>query len=322
MIPNRSLVPYSDRLNIGTYNDVAGNLTSTTYNFILPSNATANPSFESPRNASPGTTCPSFNDAPIDLLSVNFTGREQEMALIIEFLEIEHGDMPSRCALHGMHGVGKSQVLYALAKYLFKQGRYTNIFCMQATSIEELYKGFSRVLHLVSHPERYATERDARLAAAQRWFENFEGGKWLLILDNVVTETLDFLWHNLPKKNRGDGILFTTLTEDVANALTDVAGEQHGIVELRVPDVRDAANLLLKHLGNDPAAIADANTVRDVVQGVGCLPLAIAQVTAYMAKSYITLDQLLALLKGEHKIEVMCYCHIHCAVRQFTSCHS
>jgi hypothetical protein len=50
------------------------------------------------------------------------------------------------------------------------------------------------------------------------------------------------------------------------------------------------------------------------VQRVGCLPLAIAQVTAYMAETCITLGQLLALLKGAHKIEVMCSCYTRTAL--------
>ena len=40
--------------------------------------------------------CPPFNDAPLDLLSVNLTGREQEIALIIEFLNNLYGDVPAR----------------------------------------------------------------------------------------------------------------------------------------------------------------------------------------------------------------------------------
>jgi hypothetical protein len=80
--------------------------------------------------------CPCFNDAPLDLLSVNFTGREREIAMIIEFLETVYSDVPTRCALHGMHGVGKSQVSNALAKDIYNNGRYTNVFWMQATTIE------------------------------------------------------------------------------------------------------------------------------------------------------------------------------------------
>ena len=57
------------------------------------------------------------------------------MALIIEFLDMLYGDVLTRCALRGMHEVGKSQLFYALAKDLYDKGRYTNVSWMQATIV-------------------------------------------------------------------------------------------------------------------------------------------------------------------------------------------
>ena len=118
----------ADAINIEAYNEIAGNLNSTQLQIHFHQNAAI------PGPSSP-TQCPCFNDAPLDLLSVNFTGREQEIVLIIEFLETVYGDVPTRCALHGMHGVGKSQVSNALVKELHNKGRYTNVIWMQATTI-------------------------------------------------------------------------------------------------------------------------------------------------------------------------------------------
>ena len=285
-------------LNIGTHIDIAGNVNSTQFHFHLPQRAIAGPS--SPRNAA---QCPSFNDAPLDLLSVNFTGREEEMALIIEFLDTLYGDVPARCALHGMHGVGKSQLFYALAKDLYDKGRYSNIFWMQGTTIEKLHQGFSKLLHLVSHPDRSSTDDSAKLTVARRWLEDFDSGRWLLVIDNVARETVDFLREHLPRKNGRGSILFTTLTEDVAKALTDVAGKRHGIVELRIPDIEEAAQLFLKHV-NDAETPADASKIQEVVKGIGCLPLAVAQAASYMTGTGRSLDDMLALFKSERKIEV------------------
>ena len=281
-------------VNIDTYNEVAGNQ----FHFHLPQRAIAGPS--SPKNV---IQCPSFNDAPLDLLSVNFTGREQEMALIIELLDTLYGDVPTRCALHGMHGVGKSQIFYALAQDLYDNGRYTNIFWMQATTIEKLHQGFSKLLKLVSHPERSSTDDETRLMAARRWLEDFNSGRWLLVIDNVARETVDFLREHLPRKNGRGNILFTTRTEDVAKALTDVAGKRHGIVELRIPEVEDAAKMFLKHL-DDTEIPADASKIQEVVKGIGCLPLAVAQAASYMTGTGSSLDDMLALFKSERKVDV------------------
>ena len=285
----------ADTVNIDTYIEIAGNSNDLHVN--------------SPQKVSGANShgdivrCPCFNDAPLDLLSVKFTGREREIALIIEFLEIVYGDLPARCALHGMHGVGKSRVSYALAKYLYDKGDCRNVFWMQATTVEKLHQGFSKLLYLVSHPDRSSADDGNRLTAARRWLEDFDSGRWLLVIDNVARETVDFLREHLPRKNGRGNILFTTRTEDVARALTHVAGAQHKVVELRIPNVEDAAKLLLNHLSGSET-LADSSRVQEVVKGVGCLPLAVAQAASYMMETGSSLDDLLTLFKSERKFDV------------------
>jgi hypothetical protein len=291
----------ADTANIEAYNEIAGNLISTHLQVNFHENAVAGPSLH--RDIA---QCPCFNDAPLDLLSVNFTGRKREIALIIEFLEKVFGDVPTRCALHGMHGVGKSQVSNALAKELYNNGRYTNVFWMQATTIEKLHQGFSRLLKLVSHPACSSTDDETRLMAVRRWLEDFNSGRWLLVIDNVSRETVDFIREYLPRKNGRGNVLFTTRTEDVANALTHVAGVRHGVVELRIPDIEDATELFLKHLGDHEIAANESN-VQEVVKGMGRLPLAIAQAASYMTETGSSLDDMLSLFRSERKIDVGIY---------------
>jgi hypothetical protein len=291
----------ADTVHIGALIEATGNSNDLRIN--VPQKPIAGHGAHSPRNV---VECACFNDAPLDLLSVDFTGREREMALIIEFLETAYDDLPTRCALHGMHGVGKSQVSYALAKELYNNGRYTNIFWMQATTIEKLHQGFSRLLKLVSHPACSSTDDETRLMAVRRWLEDFNSGRWLLVIDNVSRETVDFLREHLPRKNGCGNILFTTRTADVAKALTQAAGKRHGVVELRIPDVADAAKLFLKHLGVHETA-ADMSKMQEVVKGVGRLPLAIAQAASYMTETGSSLDDMLALFSSGRKIDVGVY---------------
>ena len=289
----------ADTVSIGALIETTGN--SNNHHIDVPQELIAGA--PSPRNV---VECTCFNDAPLDLLSVNFTGREREIALIIEFLEKVYGDLPTRCALHGMHGVGKSQLFYALAKDLYDEGRYTNVFWMHATTIEKLHQGYSKLLHLVCHPDRLSTDDSIKLTAARRWLEEFNSGRWLLVIDNVARETVDFLREHLPRKNGRGNILFTTRTEDVAKALTQVAGKQHGVVELRIPDVEDAAKLFLKHLGDRETAANDSK-IQEVVKGIGRLPLAIAQAASYMTETKSSLDDMLSLISSERKIDVGIY---------------
>jgi len=303
---NRPLITYGDNLQIGTYNDVRGDQIITNFYFMSPSTSSAADPIS---QASVTPRFARFNDVPLDMLSGDFTGREQEIALITQSFEVQRGDIPSRCAIYGMRGVGKSQASYALAKDLFDQGRFTNIFYVQASSDEKLLQGFSHLLHLVSHPDRFAREPDARLTAARRWLEDFDAGRWLLVIDSITLETVEFIRQHLPRRNRNGSILFVTLTENVAKALTRVAGEQHGMVEFRLPDIHDAAKLFVKLIDDDGASV-DPSKIQEVVKGVGCLPLAIAQVAEFMSDARITLEDMLAILKSERKIDVRFPLHI------------
>ena len=250
----------------------------------------------------------STNNLPIHLLSPNFTGRENDIALITQLLEAVHSDVPTRCAIHGRRGVGKSQVSIKVARDLHDKGRYQHVFWIQASTIEKLYQGFSRLLQAVAHPDRSLHQHSTAVVRfARRWLESDSdsaGVTWLLVLDNVTSETVNLLKEHLPCANSRGNILFTTRTEAVAKALTDVAGEQHGILELRVPDVEEAVNLLLQHLPPATDTKPDTNHAREVVKRVGCLPLAVEQIAAYMITKRTKLYGVLTLLNKASKTDV------------------
>ena len=108
----------------------------------------------SPRNI---VECACFNGAHSISLALISQAVNGEMALIIEFLGTVDGDIPTRSALHGTYGVGKSQVSYALARDLYDKGWYRHIFWMQATTIEKLHQGFSRLESKSAGDESIAT---------------------------------------------------------------------------------------------------------------------------------------------------------------------
>jgi NB-ARC domain len=248
----------------------------------------------------------SFNDAPLDLLSIHFTGREKELADIGRVLKAAHDDVPARCVIHGMHGLGKTQLALQFAKVSFIQNRYSMIFWISATTVEKVNYGFTKVLNLVGHPDRMHPEQGARLIAARRWLENAVSINWLLVLDNADRDTLSFIREHLPRTNRRGNILFTTRAEAVAAALACSAGQQHEIIELGLPNAQDAANLLLKE-GNVDGVAWTPSTIRkaeEVVQCVGRLPFAVSQAAAFMKQSQKDLDEVLLLFHGEHKTQV------------------
>jgi hypothetical protein len=58
-------------------------------------------------------------DAPVDLLSILFTGRTEVLLHIKETFDADCGDVPIRCVIYGtygMHGICKSQLALYFAK--------------------------------------------------------------------------------------------------------------------------------------------------------------------------------------------------------------
>ena len=121
--------------------------------------------------SNPPPPCPSpFNDAPIDHLSIHFTGRKRELALIGKAFKTRR-DIPLRCALHGNQGVGKSQLTYSWAKSTFTKKENAYIMWISATTVEKLFQGFCRLLRFINHPDQSHPDQNARLEAARRWLE-------------------------------------------------------------------------------------------------------------------------------------------------------
>jgi hypothetical protein len=155
------------------------------------------------------------------------------------------------------------------------------------------------------------------LAAARRWLEEVNTGNWLLVLDNVFPDTVDFLRQNLPRQNGRGTMLFTTRTERVALALASTAGERHEVIEVPLLDIEASVELFCRHF--DPGKMDPSSAkVETIVMAVGRLPLAISHAAGYMMESRSSLDDLLELYQGKHKIDVsLSYMNLYCSPAHF-----
>ena len=250
----------------------------------------------------------SFNDAPIDLLSDHFTGREEELKHIENALDVTYGDTPTRFVVRGPPGIGKTQLLLQYVKLSFDK-QYSIIFWISGATVEKANQGLAKVLTLVGHPDRDHQDQSIRLTLAQRWLEesNTSGmRRWLLVFDNVAPETVSFLKENLPRRNPSGNILFTTRTGTVADALASVAGKKHQVFELQAPDLRNATKQLLDEAGidmNGPES-GTKDKAEALVKCIGCLPLAISQAASFAKTPLMNLDGVLDLYNSSHKYEV------------------
>ena len=260
----------------------------------------------------------SFNDSPIDLLSPHFTGREDELDDIGNGLSSSNSNGPTRYALHGMPGVGKTQLTLQFAQLSYNQQRYALVFWISGTTVEKLNQGFAKVLTLVGHPDYSNSDQNIRLTSARRWLEeaNMNGpgpSNWLLILDNINMDTVSFLREHLPRKNASGNILFTARTRDVAKAVTTVAGQPlHRVFELLVPNLEHATKQLLKEAGinsTDPAS-GPINSAEALVKCIGRLPLAISHAASFSKQSQNSLNDVLGLYQSKHKYDVGFNCFV------------
>ncbi|KZP22596.1 TPR-like protein [Athelia psychrophila] len=230
-----------------------------------------------------------FNDAPVDRISPCFMGREGDMHAISSAVEFCDGGTPSRYAIWGMPGLGKSQLALSYANASFNAGSHTHIIWIPATTLEKVNQGLVKVLDLTQHVDRNNPDQGARLTAARLCLEQFDHRlKWLIILDDVTLATLDFLREHLPRQNGIGSILITTRTRDVAKAVTSVAGQQHPVYELKTLSTEQSAKLLFKSAGIHSSATADLESAQKLVKKIGCLPLAVEQAASYMRRSSLT----------------------------------
>jgi hypothetical protein len=222
---------------------------------------------------------------------------------------VNEEDLPTRCAVHGMPGIGKTKLVLRFVQIMFTQLIYSHVFWMSGATPDKLMEGMTKILDIIGHPERTRSEQNAKLTAARLWLEDserFDGVRWLLIVDNVDRSALEFLREHLPRRNMKGNILFTTRAADVADAVICVAGLRHFKLELCVPDLVEATRLLFSSAGINAGTVTLMQKIQaeELVQNLGSLPLAIVQAASYMRQTDMTLDNILQVSKGERKIEV------------------
>ncbi|KIM72204.1 hypothetical protein PILCRDRAFT_804162 [Piloderma croceum F 1598] len=263
-----------------------------------------------PEASNPLPSTLSFNDAPIYLLSPHFSGRKDELDRIGMVFGMSHGDAPTRCAIFGMPGMGKTQLILQYAKLSYNRQQYSIILWISGATIEKLNQGLAKVLTLIGHPDRDHPEQSIRLTSTRRWLEDSGVNsplKWLLIVDNIAMEVVDFLKEHLPRTNCSGNILMTTRTEAVAEAVATVAGQRQFVFELRAPDLRQATKQLLDEAGicigdGSSSSTAEAEAL---VERVGLLPLAISHAASFAKQSHKNLGDVLALYQSNHIYELI-----------------
>ena len=262
-----------------------------------------------PRNNGTKDEAVPINDAPLGILAAHFTDRKTKLVEIGSALTPRPDNLPARCAIVGMPGLGKTQLALKYSLEVFDQARGPMIFWTSAATPEKLAQGLCKILDIVDHVDRDHMDQNVRLSAAQRWLEDAGNSfslPWLLVLDNVNEESVPFLREHLPRANGHGAILLTMRSIDVASALITIDLNQV-ILELEVLSPADASNLLLAELqaSNPDKTASQIAKAEKLVKCVGYLPLAIGHVASFANQHLKRLDYILRLFEDQHAMEVL-----------------
>lgn len=127
-----------------------------------------------------------------------FVGRNAELTILAQQLIPSSGDDMRRksCLLHGIGGVGKSQLAAEFARR--HQKNFSAIFWIASSTKEKLKRSIAALAlklpqHQISEGARSVSkitgkDLDAIIDEVLKWFSQPLNNKWLLIFDNVDRE--------------------------------------------------------------------------------------------------------------------------------------
>ncbi|MEV6306863.1 tetratricopeptide repeat protein [Actinoplanes sp. NPDC051861] len=193
-----------------------------------------------------------------------FVGRDLEA--LADRLSGESGVVVGQAAVHGLGGIGKSELVNQYARAFLS--RYSLVWWITADSVEAIGLGLAA---LTSRLHPVATLADAQ-AWATGWLQANNG--WLLVLDNV--ENVDDIAELLGVVE-GHGQIVVTTRRDLGAARWARLGLEP--LPLELLDRGASVDLLLRLTGLD-----DQDGAGRLAAELGDLPLALDQAAAYVSQ--------------------------------------
>ncbi|KAI1455276.1 hypothetical protein F4805DRAFT_468791 [Annulohypoxylon moriforme] len=229
-----------------------------------------------------------------------FTGRSDILSQLQEKFIIQKECR--KVAIVGLGGVGKTQVALKWAYWMKDNLPDYSVLWVPAqndVSFEQAYTEIAKQLSIRSEKGEDLKE------LVQRYLDSEAAGKWLLIVDNA-DDYDDFfgpptspggLNKYLPKNDNGL-ILFTTRSRDVAIAATG-----SDVIDLHKMSPEEATNFLEKTLIRKQL-LQNKIIVKELLEELTYLPLAIMQAAAYIDRNQISIEKYLGFLRGTEQTMV------------------
>jgi tetratricopeptide (TPR) repeat protein len=229
-------------------------------------------------------------------------GRDHQLERLEEMLSAKQ--QPSKVALIGLGGVGKTQIALELAYRIRDRYPECSIFWVPATNSESLQQAYLEIGRQLQIPGLEQEQADVK-KLVQGYLNQESAGRWLLIFDNA--DNIDMwisnagtkdgspdLIDSLPQSNQGS-LVFTTRSRKVAVKLT-----QQNVIEVSEMDEELATQMLSKSL-IDQDILEKRQGIVNLLKQLTFLPLAIVQAAAYINENGISLSDYLSLLVDQEE---------------------
>ena len=203
-----------------------------------------------------------------------------------------------RVALHGLGGVGKTQIALEFAFKLQELSPEHSVFWVRASDLTSFERAYREIGQRLKIPGLDDDKADVKELVSTRLSQE-SVGKWMLIVDNAD----DFgMLYNRAEESSGSralheylpfspygAILFTTRDREAA---TRYAGSN--VIEIEEMNEAESRNLLKASLQNQRLVEDEGGTTK-LLKLLANLPLAIMQAVAYLNAKVVTIAEYLGI---------------------------